>query len=128
MNDIKRQYYRKVRENRDHSYDGRLYTAVKSTKIYCKPSCSAKQPLEKNVLYFLEQEQALKAGFRPCLKCKPQYSPYNNGQQDCISNFLRDAFEGEPKTQSSLARWRIEVVAFPFITAVAKPLKDILHQ
>lgn len=94
MNDIKRQYYRKVTENRDHSYDGRLYTAVKSTKIYCKPSCSAKQPLEKNVLYFLEQEQALKAGFRPCLKCKPQYSPYNNGQQDCISNFLRGIRSG----------------------------------
>lgn len=61
--------------NSDATYDGKFYVAVKSTKIYCLPSCSAKQPLEKNILFFDTREEAISAGFRGCLRCKSEFYP-----------------------------------------------------
>jgi AraC family transcriptional regulator of adaptative response/methylated-DNA-[protein]-cysteine methyltransferase len=56
---------------RDRSWDGRLIGAVKTTGIYCKPSCPAKRPKRENVEFFASGEEARAAGFRPCLRCKP---------------------------------------------------------
>ena len=61
--------------NSDASYNGKFYVAVKSTKIYCLPSCTAKQPLEKNILFFDTRDQAILAGFRGCLRCKSEFYP-----------------------------------------------------
>jgi AraC family transcriptional regulator of adaptative response/methylated-DNA-[protein]-cysteine methyltransferase len=58
-------------EQRDRSWDGRVIGAVKTTGIYCKPSCPARRPRRENVEFFLEAEQARAAGYRPCLRCKP---------------------------------------------------------
>ena len=56
---------------RDTKYDGLFYTAVKTTKIFCLPSCRAKKPLQKNVIFYDTKEEALENGFRACKICKP---------------------------------------------------------
>jgi AraC family transcriptional regulator of adaptative response/methylated-DNA-[protein]-cysteine methyltransferase len=58
-------------ERRDRSWDGRVISAVKTTGIYCKPSCPARRPRRENVEFFAEAAAALAAGYRPCLRCKP---------------------------------------------------------
>ena len=56
---------------RDRSLDGKFVGAVKTTGIYCKPSCPARRPLRKNVEFFGTAEQARAAGYRECLRCRP---------------------------------------------------------
>jgi len=58
-------------ERRDRGWDGRVIGAVKTTGIYCKPSCPARRPRRENVEFFADAESALAAGYRPCLRCKP---------------------------------------------------------
>ena len=57
--------------NRDASGDGKFYYSVKSTGVYCRPSCAARLARPENVQYHLTCEDAEKAGFRPCKRCKP---------------------------------------------------------
>jgi AraC family transcriptional regulator of adaptative response/methylated-DNA-[protein]-cysteine methyltransferase len=57
---------------RDASADGQFVYAVKSTKIYCRPSCPSRRPERKNVSFFPTPALAEAAGFRPCLRCEPQ--------------------------------------------------------
>ena len=56
---------------RDRSWDGRVIGAVKTTGIYCKPSCPAKRPKRENVEFFATGEEARAAGYRSCMRCKP---------------------------------------------------------
>lgn len=56
---------------RDRSFDGQFIGAVKTTRIYCKPSCPVRHPLQKNVVFYRSTEEARAAGFRPCLRCRP---------------------------------------------------------
>jgi AraC family transcriptional regulator of adaptative response/methylated-DNA-[protein]-cysteine methyltransferase len=56
---------------RDPAFDGRFVTAVETTGIYCRPSCPAKRPNRANVHFYDTAEDAEKAGFRPCKRCKP---------------------------------------------------------
>jgi AraC family transcriptional regulator of adaptative response/methylated-DNA-[protein]-cysteine methyltransferase len=56
---------------RDRRWDGRVLGAVKSTGIYCKPSCPARRPRREHVTFFKSAEEARAVGFRPCLRCKP---------------------------------------------------------
>jgi AraC family transcriptional regulator of adaptative response/methylated-DNA-[protein]-cysteine methyltransferase len=58
-------------ERRDRSWDGRVIGAVKTTGIYCKPSCPARRPKREHVEFFAWPSDALAAGYRPCLRCKP---------------------------------------------------------
>ena len=58
-------------ERRDRSWDGRIIGAVKTTGIYCKPSCPARRPKRENVEFFADAGTARSAGYRPCLRCKP---------------------------------------------------------
>lgn len=55
----------------DSSYNGIFYLGVKSTGIFCLPSCSARKPLPQNVEYFSSSREAVFAGYRPCKRCKP---------------------------------------------------------
>jgi AraC family transcriptional regulator of adaptative response / methylphosphotriester-DNA alkyltransferase methyltransferase len=62
----------------DERYDGLFFYGVKSTKVFCQPSCKSKVPLKKNVVYFENLKQAEQAGHRPCKRCRPdllQYRP-----------------------------------------------------
>jgi AraC family transcriptional regulator of adaptative response/methylated-DNA-[protein]-cysteine methyltransferase len=55
----------------DQTYDGVFFTGVKTTGIFCRPSCTARKPLVKNVEFFPTTRLALFAGYRPCLRCRP---------------------------------------------------------
>src|SRR6476469_5112271 len=56
---------------RDRGWDGRIIGAVKTTGIYCKPSCPARRPKREHVEFFATGDEARDAGYRPCLRCKP---------------------------------------------------------
>lgn len=56
---------------RDHAADGQFFYSVKSTGVYCRPSCAARQALRRNVAFHLTCAEAERAGFRPCKRCKP---------------------------------------------------------
>jgi AraC family transcriptional regulator, regulatory protein of adaptative response / methylated-DNA-[protein]-cysteine methyltransferase len=56
---------------KDASYDGVFVTAVKTTGIFCRPSCTARKPLRRNVEFFGAVKDALSAGYRPCQRCRP---------------------------------------------------------
>ncbi len=60
---------------RDARFDGRFFTAVKTTGVYCRPICPARMPLLKNVEFYLCAAAAEEAGYRPCLRCRPEASP-----------------------------------------------------
>src|SRR5579883_3343165 len=67
--------YRRARLARDPRFDGRFFIGVVTTGIYCRPICPAPAPKEKNVRYFSSAAAAAEAGFRPCLRCRPEASP-----------------------------------------------------
>src|ERR1700682_5495310 len=60
---------------RDARFDGRFFTAVKTTGIYCRPVCPARTPQSRNVVFFPTAAAAQEAGFRPCLRCRPETAP-----------------------------------------------------
>ena len=65
----------KARLARDPRFDGQFFIAVTSTKIYCRPICPVAPPKEHNVRYYQTAVQAADAGFRPCLRCRPDSAP-----------------------------------------------------
>jgi AraC family transcriptional regulator of adaptative response / DNA-3-methyladenine glycosylase II len=81
----------------DPRFDGRLFIAVTSTRIYCRPICPAKRPLKKNVRIYASAAAAEAAGFRPCLRCRPEVAPWTsawNGTSTTVSRALRLIGEG----------------------------------
>jgi AraC family transcriptional regulator, regulatory protein of adaptative response / DNA-3-methyladenine glycosylase II len=60
---------------RDARFDGLFFVAVTSTKIYCRPICPARTPREGNTRFFATPQEAEHAGFRPCLRCRPELAP-----------------------------------------------------
>jgi len=60
---------------RDPRFDGRIFCGVKTTGVYCRPVCPARTPKAENVVYFPSAAAAQEAGFRPCLRCRPEASP-----------------------------------------------------
>jgi len=65
----------KARLSRDPRFDGKFFTAVKTTKIYCRTICPVPPPKEENVVYFASAVECANAGFRPCLRCRPDSAP-----------------------------------------------------
>jgi AraC family transcriptional regulator of adaptative response / DNA-3-methyladenine glycosylase II len=66
--------YRAI-STRDARFDGRIFTAVHTTGIYCRPICPARTPKRENVSFYATASAAQEAGFRPCLRCRPESSP-----------------------------------------------------
>ncbi|HEY5646607.1 MAG TPA: AlkA N-terminal domain-containing protein [Pseudomonadales bacterium] len=62
----------RARRARDPRFDGRFYVGVVTTGIYCRPVCPARLPAEANVRYYPSPASAQEAGFRPCLRCRPE--------------------------------------------------------
>lgn len=60
---------------RDARLDGKIFVGVRSTGVYCRPICPARTPLRKNVTFYPSAAAAQEAGFRPCLRCRPETSP-----------------------------------------------------
>jgi len=65
----------KARLSRDPRFDGKFFTAVKTTKIYCRTICPVSPPKEENVEYYASAVACANAGFRPCLRCRPDSAP-----------------------------------------------------
>ncbi|MGH8261271.1 MAG: Ada metal-binding domain-containing protein, partial [Steroidobacteraceae bacterium] len=65
----------RARVSRDPRFDGRFFIAVTSTGIYCRPVCPAPSPKRAHVRYFPSAAAAAEAGFRPCLRCRPEAAP-----------------------------------------------------
>ena len=59
-------------EARDEQFDGQFVYAVRTTGVYCRPSCASRRPLRANVSFFTDPDAAEQAGFRPCLRCEPR--------------------------------------------------------
>ena len=66
----------RARLARDRSYDGRFYTGVHTTGIYCRPVCPVRPARSANVSFFPSAAAAEAAGFRPCLRCRPETAPF----------------------------------------------------
>jgi AraC family transcriptional regulator, regulatory protein of adaptative response / DNA-3-methyladenine glycosylase II len=68
--------YRALRA-RDARFDGRFFVAVSSTRIYCRPVCTVRPPKRENCRFFPSAAAAESAGYRPCLRCRPELAPGN---------------------------------------------------
>jgi len=82
--------YRAI-STRDVRFDGRLFVGVKTTGIYCRPICPARTPKFENVSFFSSAAAAQEAGFRPCLRCRPEVSPelaFWRGTSNTVSRAL----------------------------------------
>lgn len=66
--------YRAI-STRDARFDGRIFTAVRTTRIYCRPICPARTPKRDNVTFFTTARAAQEAGYRPCIRCLPESLP-----------------------------------------------------
>jgi len=89
---------------RDASQDGRFVFAVSSTGIYCRPSCPSRRPRRENVAFFQFPEQAEKAGYRACLRCRPKAT--NHGAAAEVRAMCRyiEQHLDEPVTLSRLSK------------------------
>lgn len=74
---------------RDARYDGRFFTAVKTTRIYCRPVCPARTPLSRNVVFYPTAAAAQEAGFHPCLRCRPETAPAAGRARDLPDSVAR---------------------------------------
>jgi AraC family transcriptional regulator of adaptative response / DNA-3-methyladenine glycosylase II len=86
-----------ARRSRDPRFDGRFFIGVTTTGIYCRPVCPAPSPKENHVRYFPSAAAAAEAGFRPCLRCRPEASPGAPawlGSSTTVSRALRLMEEG----------------------------------
>jgi AraC family transcriptional regulator of adaptative response / DNA-3-methyladenine glycosylase II len=63
-------------QRRDPAWDGIVFVAVKTTGVYCRPVCRARTPLARNVKFYGSAASAERAGFRPCLRCRPEAAPF----------------------------------------------------
>jgi AraC family transcriptional regulator, regulatory protein of adaptative response / methylated-DNA-[protein]-cysteine methyltransferase len=90
---------------RDSRFDGRFVFAVSSTKVYCRPSCPSRRPQRNRVTFFKAPDAAEAAGFRACLRCKPNNSSASDPQLALVQRVcdLLNSSEGETVKLAELA-------------------------
>jgi AraC family transcriptional regulator, regulatory protein of adaptative response / DNA-3-methyladenine glycosylase II len=99
--------YRAI-STRDARFDGRIFIGVHTTGIYCRPICPARTPKRENVSFYPTASAAQEAGFRPCLRCRPESSPDLaawRGTSNTVSRALALIAEGGLDGESPM-RWR----------------------
>jgi AraC family transcriptional regulator, regulatory protein of adaptative response / DNA-3-methyladenine glycosylase II len=75
---------------RDTRFDGRFFVAVSSTRIYCRPICTVKRPKRENCKFYPSAAAAESAGYRPCLRCRPELAP-GNASVDAVRRIAQGA-------------------------------------
>lgn len=90
--------YRTARLNKDKGFDGKFFFGVRTTNIFCRPSCPSPIAKEKNVLYFDTIFKALEIGYRPCLRCRPdvdvEYLSINIDGAETVNAALEMIYDG----------------------------------
>lgn len=92
-----------ARLSRDARFDGQFFIGVKTTKIYCRCICPANAPKEENIDYYPTAIAAAEAGFRPCLRCRPDSAPHSpawNGVGATLERAMRLIHQGALETVS----------------------------
>ena len=89
----------------DSSYDGVFFYAVKTTGIYCRPSCKSKPPKRENLCFFLTAQEARAAGFRPCKRCRSDLLDYQPMREiaEKVKAKIDHAFAEQEKFNHELA-------------------------
>ena len=85
---IREDWWQAVLE-RDGSFDGSFVYGVRSTGVYCRPSCSARRPRRDQVIFFRMSKAAEQAGFRPCLRCRPDEAVIRDPQVKRMQRLCR---------------------------------------
>jgi AraC family transcriptional regulator of adaptative response/methylated-DNA-[protein]-cysteine methyltransferase len=80
---------------RDRSADGEFWYSVATTGVYCRPSCASRTANPKNVSFHTTMEEAEAAGFRPCLRCKPDQPPIEERNRELVTRVCRMIEEAE---------------------------------
>lgn len=99
-------------QNRDASRDGDFFYGVMTTGVYCRPSCSSRRPLRKNIRFFATAEAAERAGLRPCKRCRPTGAAVNVLNQ--VVHELARRIEAEPERKISLEQMARRAGYSPF--------------
>lgn len=94
---VTRRYYQALL-TRDAEYEGVFYVGVRTTGVFCRPTCPARKPRLENCEFFATAKAALHAGYRPCLRCRPLSHP---NEVPAVVRTLVEAVEREPER-----RWR----------------------
>ena len=95
--ELKEQYYQAL-VAKDSEYEGLFYVGVKTTGVFCRPTCPARKPKYENCEFYETAQQALLASFRPCQRCRPLSHP---NQVSDVVRILVEAVENNPEK-----RWK----------------------
>jgi AraC family transcriptional regulator, regulatory protein of adaptative response / methylated-DNA-[protein]-cysteine methyltransferase len=98
----------RARVSRDRRFDGQFFSGVRTTRIYCRPVCPVRPAKAENVSFYPSAAAAERAGFRPCLRCRPETAPFSpawKGSLATVERALRLIGEG------ALDRAPVEVLA-----------------
>src|SRR5580692_3983830 len=101
------QYYDAL-SARDRRFDGVFFVGVKTTKIYCRPICTSRRPHQQHCEFFRLAAAAEVAGYRPCLRCRPELAPGNapiDSEQRVVGAGLRYLDRVEEASQSIADRY-----------------------
>jgi AraC family transcriptional regulator, regulatory protein of adaptative response / methylated-DNA-[protein]-cysteine methyltransferase len=101
-------YYEALRR-RDPALDGMVFVAVKTTGIYCRPVCRVRTPFVRNVEFYPSAAAAERAGYRPCLRCRPETAPFCpawKGTKTTVERALTLIEAGALDGRTLDARWR----------------------
>src|SRR5947199_6759280 len=91
--------------DRNAKAEGTFVTAVRTTGIYCRPGCAARLPRRENVTFYANPVEAEAAGFRACLRCKPNLERSEDAQAKAVARACRAIEEAEePPTLAALAK------------------------
>jgi AraC family transcriptional regulator of adaptative response / DNA-3-methyladenine glycosylase II len=98
----------RARLARDRTFDGAFFTGVRTTRVYCRPVCPVRPARSENIVFFGSAAAAERAGFRPCLRCRPETAPGSpawSGTATTVTRGLRLIEQGllDEATVSDLA-------------------------
>jgi AraC family transcriptional regulator of adaptative response/methylated-DNA-[protein]-cysteine methyltransferase len=90
---------------RDRAMDGVFFYAVRTTGVYCRPSCPSRRPRPENVVFFRTRSGAERAGFRPCMRCKPERDIQTDANSEIVEKVCRyiDTHPDQPATLGTLS-------------------------
>src|SRR5690349_21448662 len=89
---IRRDAYQVAVDARDPRFDGVFFVGITTTHVYCRPACKSRLAHDRHRRFFNSAAAAERAGFRPCLRCRPELAPgHPGGQLDAVSQLARAA-------------------------------------